>query len=45
MYKGKERERQFPLAAFISYRNGDRGKSGEVVRGYVAYDLTDRTPK
>ena len=45
MYKGKERELQFPHAVCVSYQNGDRGKSGEVVRGYVACDLTDRTPK
>ena len=45
MYKGKKRELQFPHAVCVSYQNGDRGKHGEVVRGYVACDLTDRTPK
>ena len=44
MYKGSERELRFPLAASVSYQNGDRGKHGEVVRGYVACDLGDRTP-
>ncbi|GAA0457683.1 hypothetical protein GCM10008985_12280 [Halococcus dombrowskii] len=45
MYKGKERELRFPHAVCVSYQSGDRGKHGEVVRGYVACDLTDRTPK
>jgi hypothetical protein len=45
MYKNKERELRFPLAVSVSYQNGDRGKHGEVVRGYVACDLGDRTPK
>ncbi|WP_130501847.1 ISH3 family transposase [Natrinema hispanicum] len=45
MYKGRERELEFPLAVAVSYHAGDRGKSGEVVRGYVACDLADRTPK
>jgi len=45
MYKGKDRELQFPHAVCVSYHNGDRGENGEVVRGYVACDLTDRTPK
>lgn len=45
MYKDRERELQFPLAVSVSYQNGDRGKSGEVVRGYVACDLEDCTPK
>ena len=44
MYKGSERELRFPLAVSVSYQNGDRGKHGEVVRGYVACDLGDRTP-
>jgi IS4 transposase len=35
---------RFPLAVSVSYQNGDRGKHGEVVRGYVACDLNDRTP-
>lgn len=45
MYKGRERELQFPLAVAVSYHAGDCGKSGEVVRGYVACDLADRTLK
>ncbi|WP_240145862.1 ISH3 family transposase, partial [Halococcus salsus] len=45
MYKGRKRELTFPLAVCISYQNGDRGKSGEVVRGYAACGLTDRRPK
>ena len=44
MYKDSERELRFPLAVSVSYHNGDRGKHGEVVRGYVACDLGDRTP-
>ena len=44
MYKDSERELRFPLAVSVSYQNGDRGKHGEVVRGYVACDLRDRTP-
>jgi len=44
MFEGSERELQFPLAAAVSYHNGDRGKHGKVVRGYVACDLGDRTP-
>jgi len=44
MYKDSERELRFPLAVSVSYQNGDRGKHGEVVRGYVACDLGDRTP-
>jgi len=43
--RGKDRELQFPHAVCVSYHNGDRGENGEVVRGYVACDLTDRTPK
>ena len=35
---------RFPLAVSVSYHNGDRGKHGEVLRGYVACDLADRTP-
>ena len=45
MYKGRERELQFPLAVCLSYHNGDRGKHGEIVRGYTADGLTDRRPK
>jgi len=45
MYKDKERELTFPLAVCLSYHNGDRGKTGEVVRGYAACGLTDRRPK
>jgi hypothetical protein len=44
MYKDSERELCFPLAVSVSYQNGDRGKHGEVVRGYAACDLDDRTP-
>jgi len=45
MFKDCKRELKFPLAVAVSYQAGDRGKSGEVVRGYVACDLADRTPK
>jgi len=45
MYKGKDRELQFPHAVRVSYHNGDRGENGEVVRVDMACDLTDRTPK
>jgi len=45
MYKDCKRELKFPLAVAVSYQAGDRGKSGEDVRGYVACDLADRTPK
>ena len=44
MYKGKERELTFPLAVCLSYHNGDRGKTGEVVRGYAACGRSDRRP-
>ena len=44
MYKGHEREIGFLLAVSVSYQAGDRGTSGEVVRGYVACDLADPTP-
>jgi len=37
--------RSLGIAGFSPSQNGDRGKNGEVVRGYVACDLTDRTPK
>jgi len=33
MYKDCKRELKFPLAVAVSYQAGDRGKSGEVVRG------------
>jgi len=45
MFKDSERELRFPLAVSVPYHNGDRGKHGEVVRGYVACDLAARTPK
>ena len=45
MYKDCKWELKFPLAVAVSYQAGDRGKSGEVVRSYVACDLADRTPK
>jgi len=44
MYKDSERELRFPLAVSVSYHNGDRGKHGEVVRGYVACGLDEYTP-
>ncbi len=44
MHKGRERELRFPLAVSVSCQSGDRDKHGEVVRGYVACDLGDRTP-
>jgi len=44
MYKDCKRELEFPLAVAVSYQAGDRGKSGEIVRGYVACDQPDRTP-
>jgi len=45
LYKDRERELDFPLAVAVSYHAGDRGKHGEVIRGYVACGLADRTPK
>jgi len=45
MYKDSERELRFLLAVAVSYQNGDRGKHGEVVRGYVACGVTDRSAK
>ncbi len=45
MYKDREQELKFPHAVVVSYHAGDRGKNGEVVRGYVACDLADCTPK
>ena len=43
MYKHSERQPRFPLAVSVSYQHGDRGKHGEVVQGYVAYNLNNRT--
>ena len=45
MYKGQERELRFPLAVCVSYQAGDRGKNGEIVRGYVACGLAEEDPK
>jgi len=45
MYKEREQEIQFSLAVAVSYHAGDRRKYGEIVRGYVACGLADRTPK
>jgi len=45
MYKDCKRELKFLLAVAVSYQAVNRGKSGEVIRGYVACDLADRTPK
>ena len=45
MDKDSERELRFPLAGAVSYQNGDRGKHGEVVRGYVAYGVTEKSAK
>jgi len=45
IYKNRERELCVPLAVAVSYRNGDRGKHGEVVRGYVACGVADKSPK
>ena len=45
IYKDSEWEPRFPLAVAVSYHARDRGKSGEVVRGYVACGVTDRTAK
>ena len=45
IYKNRERELCVPLAVAVSYRNGDRGKHGEVVRGYVACGVADKLPK
>ncbi|WP_217563496.1 hypothetical protein [Halalkaliarchaeum desulfuricum] len=41
MYKGSERELHFPLAVCVSYKQGNRGKHGLLVRAYVACDLAD----
>jgi len=35
IYKDRERELCVPLAVAVSYQNGDRGKHGGVIRGYV----------
>ena len=45
MYEDSEQELRFPLAVVVSYQNGDRGKHAEVVRGYVACGVTDRSAK
>lgn len=45
MFKDQERELRFPLAVCVSYQAGDRGKHGEVVRGYVACGLAENDPK
>ncbi len=45
MFKDSERELCFPLAVAVSYQNGDRGKHGEVVRGYVACGVAEKSPK
>jgi len=39
MYRDSERELRFPLAVVVPTRTGDRGKHGEVVRGYVGVAL------
>ena len=44
-FKRSERELRFPLAVSVSYHNGDPGKLGEVVPGYVACDLQAHTYK
>jgi hypothetical protein len=41
LYKYRERELDVPLAVAVSYHAGDRGKHGDVVRGYVACELED----
>ena len=45
MYKDHERELQFPLAVCVSYQAGDRGKHGEIVRGYTACGLQNYSAK
>ena len=45
MYEGSERELRFPLAVCVSYRQGNWGKHGLLVRAYTACDRPDRTPK
>jgi len=35
----------FPLAVSVFYQNSDHGKHGEIVRGYVACGVADRSPK
>jgi len=45
LYKDRERDFQLPLAVAVSYHAGDRGKHGEVVRGYVACGLEDLSAK
>jgi hypothetical protein len=45
MYKDSERDLCVPLAVAVSYQNSDRGKHGEVVRGYVACGVTEKSAK
>jgi len=45
MYKDSYRELRFPLAVAVFYHTGDRGKSSDVDRGYVACGVTDRSAK
>ena len=45
MCKDRERELHVPLAVAVSYQNGDRGKHGEVARGYVACGVADQSAK
>jgi len=42
--EGKQHEQTYPLAVNVTYKNGDRGKSGVKTVGYAAYGLEDRTP-
>jgi len=45
MYKDSEQELRFPLAVISPTRTEIEGKHGEVVRGYVACGVTDRSAK
>jgi hypothetical protein len=36
---------RFPLAIYVSYQQGNRGKHSLFVCAYTVYDLSDRTPK
>lgn len=45
MYERSEQELRFPLAVWVSYQQGNRGKHGLLVRAYVACNLTDCTCK
>ena len=45
MFKGSEREAEFPLAVCVSYQQGKRGKQGLLVRAYAACNQPDRTSK